>query len=200
MKQANVPVRRKTPYKVTTNSKHRQPVYANVLSRQFEVAKPDQAYVGDITYLRTQQGWLYLAVVMDLYSRRIVGWQMDSTMKASLVCDALTMAIWQRRPPAGLIVHSDRGVQYASRQYRQLLNQYDFVGSMSRKGNCWDNALAESFFGRLKTERVQWQRYQTRAQAKGDVLNYITMFYNPYRLHSSLGYKSPNQYEADTAA
>jgi transposase InsO family protein len=119
-------------------------------------------------------------------------------MKANVVCDALRMAMWQRRPPNGLIVHSDRGSQYASKNYRRLLKAHGFVGSMSRKGDCWDNAVVESFFGSLKQERVQWRNYQTRYEAQQDVLQYITMFYNSYRLHSYLGYKSPNQYEAET--
>jgi transposase InsO family protein len=169
------------------------------LNRQFDVAQPDQTYVGDITYLWTQEGWLYLAVVIDLYSRKVVGWSMGSRMKAQLVCDALTMAIWLRRPKAGLVVHSDRGSQYASKTYRQLLKAHGFTGSMSRKGDCWDNAVAESFFGSLKQERVQWRYYQTRHGAQQDVLHYISMFYNSYRLHSYLGYVSPNQYEAEAA-
>ena len=137
-------------YKVTTNSNHKQPVFDNVLGRNFKAGQPNQAYVGDITYLWTQEGWLYLAVVIDLFSRKVVGWSMSSRMKAQLVTDALQMAIWQRRPEAGLIVHSDRGSQYASNAYRRLLNKHDCVGSMSRKGNCWDNAVAESFFGSLE--------------------------------------------------
>ena len=196
MKEAGVQVKRRKKYKVTTNSNHGQPVFDNVLDRQFDVDQPDQVYVGDITYLWTQKGWLYLAVVIDLYSRKVVGWSMGSRMKAQLVCDALRMAIWQRRPGAGLVVHSDRGTQYASKDYRRLLKAHGFVGSMSRKGDCWDNAVAESFFGSLKQERVHWRHYQTRLEAQQDVLNYISMFYNSYRLHSYLDYVSPNQYEA----
>lgn len=196
MTEANVVVKQRKKYKTTTNSNHKQPVYENVLDRDFSMDHPDQAYVGDITYLWTQEGWLYLAVVIDLYSRKIVGWSMSSRMTAALVCDALAMAIWQRRPKAGLIVHSDRGSQYASDRYRQLLSRHGFIGSMSRKGNCWDNAVAESFFGSLKQERVQWRHYQTRYEAQQDVLNYITLFYNSNRLHSTLGYQSPNQFEA----
>jgi len=128
-------------------------------------------------------------------SRRVVGWSMSSRMKASLVCDALKMALWQRKSKRGLIVHSDRGSQYASHKYRKLLKQHGCVGSMSRKGNCWDNTVAESFFGSLKQEQVQWQDYQTRSEAQQDILNYISMFYNSYRLHSYLGYMSPNQFE-----
>lgn len=196
MKEAGVQVKHRKKYKVTTNSNHKQPVFDNVVDRQFDVDQPDQVYVGDITYLWTQEGWLYLAVVIDLFSRKVVGWSIGSRMKTQLVTDALRMAIWQRRPKAGLIVHSDRGSQYASKAYRQLLKAHGFVGSMSRKGDCWDNAVAESFFGSLKQERVQWRHYQTRYEAQQDVLNYITMFYNSYRLHSYLGYVSPNQYEA----
>jgi len=198
MKEAGVQVKHRKKYKVTTNSNHKQPVFDNVLDRQFDVAQPDQVYVGDITYLWTQEGWLYLAVVIDLYSRKVVGWSMGSRMKAQLVCDALMMAIWLRRPKAGLVVHSDRGTQYASKAYRRLLKAHGFIGSMSRKGDCWDNAVAESFFGSLKQERVQWRNYQTRFEAQQDVLQYISMFYNSYRLHSYLGYVCPNQYESDT--
>ena len=199
MKEADVSVRRRRKYKVTTNSDHQQPVFDNVLSRDFDAQKPDQAYVSDITYIWTQEGWLYLAVVIDLFSRKIVGWSMASRMNAQLVCDALTMALWQRKPKAGLIHHSDRGSQYASRQFRQLLAQYKVTGSMSRKGDCWDNAVVESFFGTLKQERVQWRHYQSRRAAQQDILQYITMFYNSQRMHSYLDYKSPNQYEADMA-
>lgn len=195
MKEASIYVRYRKKYKVTTNSNHKKPLFENVLNRQFKVDRPNQAYVSDITYLWTQEGWLYLAVVIDLFSRKVVGWSMSPRMKASLVCDAFRMAIWQRKPKPGLIVHSDRGSQYASHTYRQLLKLYGCVGSMSRKANCWDNAVAESFFGHLKQELVQWQCYQTRAEAQQDVLNYIAMIYNPYRLHSYLGYLSPNQFE-----
>ena len=195
MREAGVQARYRKKYKVTTDSNHKKPVFENVLNRQFVTNGPDQAYVGDITYIWTQEGWLYLAVVIDLFSRKVVGWSMSSRMKASLVCDALTMAIWQRRPKPGLIVHSDRGVQYASDIYRRLLKIHGYIGSMSRKGNCWDNAVAESFFGSLKQERVQWRHYQSRHGAQQDILNYITMFYNSYRLHSFLGYKNPNQFE-----
>jgi putative transposase len=198
MKEAGVQVKHRKKYKVTTNSNHKQPLFNNVLDRQFDVQKPDQVYVGDITYLWTQEGWLYLAVVIDLFSRKVVGWSIGSRMKAQLVCDALRMAVWQRRPGAGLVVHSDRGSQYASKDYRRLLKAHGFLGSMSRKGDCWDNAVAESFFGSLKQERVQWRNYQTRLEAQQDVMNYISMFYNSYRLHSYLGYVSPNQYEAET--
>jgi len=195
MKEANVWVRYKKKYKATTNSDHNKPVYGNELKQDFNVQAPNQAWVQDITYIWTSEGWLYLAVVIDLYSRKVVGWSMGSRMKAQLVCDALTMAIWQRKPKAGLIIHSDQGVQYASHQYRRILRLHKFVGSMSKKGCCWDNAVAESFFGSLKQERVHWRNYRTRYAAQQDVLNYITMWYNSQRMHSYLNYQSPNEFE-----
>ena len=196
MKEANVWVRYKKKYKATTNSEHNKPVYANELEQDFDVQQPNQAWVQDITYIWTSEGWLYLAIVIDLYSRKVVGWSMGSRMKAQLVGDALTMAMWQRKPKAGLIVHSDQGVQYASHQYRRILRLHGFVGSMSKKGCCWDNAVAESFFGSLKQERVHWRNYRTRYAAQQDVLNYITMWYNSHRLHSYLDDQSPNVFES----
>jgi len=197
MQKAGVQVKYRKKYKVTTDSNHKQPVFENKLNRQFDVARSDQVYVSDITYIWTQEGWLYLAVVIDLFSRKVVGWSMSTRMQVRLVCDALQMAVWQRQPQAGLIVHSDRGSQYASKQYRQLLKIHGFIGSMSRVGNCWDNSVAESFFGSLKQEQIHWRHYLTRYAAQQDVLQYISMFYNSHRLHSYLGYKSPNQYEAE---
>jgi putative transposase len=194
MKEAGVWVRYKKKYKATTNSDHKKPIYDNVLKQDFVTQKPNQAYVQDITYVWTSEGWLYLAVVIDLYSRKVVGWSMSAIMKASLVCDALTMAIWQRQPKAGLIVHSDQGVQYASKAYCRLIKTHGFVGSMSKKGCCWDNAVAESFFGSLKQERVHWRNYATRFSAQQDILNYMTMWYNSHRIHSYLDYKSPNNF------
>ena len=195
MKEANVWVRYKKKYKATTNSEHNKPIYDNELKQNFDVQHANQTWVQDITYIWTSEGWLYLAVVIDLYSRKVVGWSMGSRMKAQLVCDALTMAIWQRKPKAGLIIHSDQGVQYASHQYRRTLRLHSFVGSMSKKGCCWDNAVAESFFGSLKQERVHWRNYKTRYSAQQDVLNYITMWYNSHRMHSYLNYQSPNEFE-----
>ena len=197
MEEAGLQVKSRKRFKVTTDSNHAKPLFGNVLNRDFAPQGPNQAYVQDITYLWTQEGWLYLATVIDLYSRRVVGWSMGSRMTAQLVCDALKMAIWQRQPSAGLIVHSDRGSQYASNAYRRLLKAHGFIGSMSRKGNCWDNSVAESFFGSLKQERVQWRNYQTRYEAQQDVMHYITMWYNSRRLHSYLGYKSPNRFEIE---
>ena len=195
MWEAKVEVRHRKKFKVTTNSNHKQSVYDNLIQRQFDVPLPDQVYAADVTYVWTQEGWLYLAVVIDLCSRKVVGWSMSSRMKAQLVCDALKMAIWQRRPKAGLIHHSDRGSQYASKAFRKLLRANGIKGSMSRKGDCWDNAVVESFFGSLKQERVQWQNYQTRYEAQQDILKYISTWFNPYRLHSTLGYVSPDYYE-----
>jgi len=195
MREAEVQVRHRKKFKVTTNSNHKQPVYDNLLQRQFDVPQPDQVYAADVTYVWTQEGWLYLAVVIDLCLRKVVGWSMSSRMKSQLVCDALKMATWQRQPKAGLIHHSDRGSQYASKAFRKLLRINGFKGSMSRKGDCWDNAVVESFFGSLKQERVQWRNYQTRYEAQQDILQYISSWYNPYRLHSTLSYVSPNDYE-----
>lgn len=197
MKEAGVQVRHRRKFKVTTDSNHKLPLFDNLLQRQFDVDEPDTVYVSDVTYIWTQQGWLYLAVVIDLFSRKVVGWSMSSRMKATLVCDALKMAIWRRRPKPGLIHHSDRGSQYASKAFRKLLKQHKFRGSMSRKGDCWDNSVVESFFGTLKQERVHWRHYQTRYEAQQDVLQYIAMFYNSRRLHSYLGYKSPDQFEKE---
>lgn len=183
----------------TTDSNHNLPVYENVLDRQFEQAEANRAWVSDITYIRTLSGWLYLAVVLDLYSRKVVGWAMAPNMPAELVCTALQIAIAQRRPPPGLIVHSDRGSQYASHEYRDLLARQGFQGSMSRKGNCWDNAVMERFFLNLKMERVWRRQYANPTEAIRDVTDYIVNFYNSRRLHSSLGYLPPNGYEMKMA-
>ena len=172
MREAGVQVRHRNKYKVTTDSNHRHPVFDNLLSRQFDVSSPDQVYASDVTYIWTQEGWLYLAVVIDLCSRKVVGWSMSTRMKAQLVCDALRMAIWRRQPKVGLIHHSDRGSQYARKSFRRLLKAHGFIGSMSPKGDCWDNAIVESFFGSLKEERVQWRNYQTRNEAQQDVLKW----------------------------
>jgi len=196
MREAGVWVRYRRRYRATTNSNHRQPVFENCLERDFAADAPNHVYAGDISYVWTQQGWLYLAVVIDLYSRKVVGWSMGRRLTSTLVCDALQMALWRRRPPKGqLIHHSDRGVQYASRAFRKLLKVHGIEGSMSRKGDCWDNAVVESFFGSLKSERIHWRSYQTREEARADIVEYITMFYNSRRLHSYLGYQSPDEFE-----
>lgn len=179
----------------TTDSRHNLPIAENILNRQFNPAQPDVAYVSDITYIRTQSGWLYLAIVLDLFSRKIVGWAMAPSMPAELVCTALSMAISQRQPKRGLIVHSDRGSQYASAQYQALLTKHGFVCSMSRRANCWDNAVAERFFLNLKMERVWQCEYANHAEAKRDITDYIVQFYNRTRLHSVLGNLSPSAFE-----
>ena len=183
----------------TTDSKHDLPIAANILDRQFNPAAPNVAYVSDITYIRTGAGWLYLAIVLDLFARKVVGWAMAPNMPAELVCDALNMAIQQRQPPPGLIVHSDRGSQYASELYQNLLNEHGFVCSMSRKGNCWDNAVAERFFLNLKMERVWQRQYANHAEAKTDITAYIVGFYNCERLNSALGNLPPTVYERKMA-
>ena len=183
----------------TTNSRHALSIDDNVLNRQFEPVAPNAAWVSDITYVRTRSSWLYLAAVMDLFSRKIVGWAMAPTMPAELVCSALKMAIAHRQPPTGLIVHSDRGCQYSSDAHRALLAQYGLRGSMSRQANCWDNAVMERFFLNLKMERV-WQRdYANHSEAVSDITDYIVGFYNSLRLHSTLGYLPPNAYELKMA-
>ena len=183
----------------TTDSRHAMPVSANVLARQFDRPLPNQAWVCDITYLRTRSGWLYLAAVLDLHSRKIVGWAMAPQMPAALVCAALQMAIVQRNPAAGLLVHSDRGTQYASAEHQALLTKYGLLGSMSRKGNCWDNAVMERFFLNLKMERVWQKDYANHAEAMTDVADYIVGFYNCERLHSTRGNLSPNAFERESA-
>ena len=183
----------------TTDSKHAMPVSPNVLARQFDKPLPNQAWVCDITYIRTRSGWLYLAAVLDLHSRKIVGWAMAPGMPAALVCAALQMAIVQRNPAAGLVLHSDRGTQYASAEHQGLLTKYGLIGSMSRKGNCWDNAVMERFFLSLKMERVWQKDYANHAEAMTDVADYIVGFYNCERLHSKLGNLSPNAFERESA-
>jgi len=183
-------------YKVTTDSRHSFPIAANLLNRKFDVAEPNACWTTDITYIWTFEGWLYLAVVLDLFSRQIVGWAMNKRMKKQLTLDALAMAYWRRRPPSGLLHHSDRGSQYACHDYRERLKQYSMVASMSRKGNCWDNAPTERFFRSLKSERLSDYRFVTRQSAQMQVLDYIS-YYNSIRLHSTLEYKTPFEYEKE---
>ena len=197
MKALNLKVKQKRKYQVTTDSKHRLPVAENVLNRQFSPQGPNQAWGADITYLWTQQGWIYLAVVIDLNSRRVVGWAMDRRMTTSLVIRALMMAVNIRQPLPGLIHHSDRGSQYASHAYQALLKQRGLIGSMSRKGNCWDNAPVERFFSSLKREWTGDRLYKTRQAAIADVREYVAIYYNSMRLHSTLGCKTPMEYEKD---
>jgi len=170
-------------------------VAPNRLKRQFTVDGPDKAWVTDITYIRTWQGWLFLAVVMDLHARRIVGWSMKPTLARELVLDAIVMAVWRRRPGKGLIIHSDQGSQYSSDDFQRFCRVHHLEPSMSRRGNCWDNAVAESFFGSLKKERIRKRIYRTRDEAKADLFDYIEMFYNRTRRHSHLGGVSPEAFE-----
>lgn len=195
MRRCGLRARWRRKFTHTTDSRHDWPVAENLLQRQFKPAAANQSWAGDITYIRTASGWLYLAVVIELYSRKVIGWACASHMQSSLVCDALRMAIASRQPQAGTLVHSDRGSQYASQAHRDLLAQHGLRLSMSRKGNCWDNAVTERFFLNLKMERVWQRQYANHAEAQADVADYIVNFYNPIRLHSSLGYRSPMQFE-----
>jgi putative transposase len=182
-------------FRITTDSNHSLPVAANVLDRRFDIQRPNEVWLGDITYIPTREGWLYLAAIEDLYSRMVVGWSMADTMTSRLVVDAMEMAVTRRLPGVGLLAHSDRGSQYASDHYQRLLGQHGIACSMSGVGQCWDNAPMESFFASLKKELVHHEDYQTRAQAKASIVEYIEVFYNNQRLHSSLGYLSPAAYE-----
>jgi putative transposase len=196
MKQAQVAVKRRKRWTTTTQSRHAHPIAPNHLARQFTVAVPNQVWAGDITYLWTQAGWVYLAVVVDLFSRKVVGWALEATLASGLVEEALKMAIGRRQPAPGLLHHSDRGSQYAGHDYQALLQTHEFQCSMSRKGNCWDNAVVERFFGTLKREWTHAQSFRTHQEAKAAVIEYIEMFYNSHRRHSTLGYLSPNEFEA----
>lgn len=178
-----------------TDSRHGEPVAPNLLERRFTVAAANQVWVGDLTYLPTRQGWVYLAVFIDLYSRRVVGWAVSTSLSQELVLQALQQALTRRRPPRGLIVHTDRGVQYAAQAFRSLLQRHGLVQSMSRKGNCWDNAVAESFFHLLKTELVYHARWEDHLDSYHDLFDYLEIFYNRERLHSTLGYLTPAQFE-----
>ena len=195
LKKMGLSCKTKRKFKATTDSRHHLPVAPNVLNRQFDVDRPDQCYVGDITYIATQEGWLYLAIVIDLFSRKVVGWSMAKHMRASLVNDALLMALWSRKPEKGLIWHTNRGSQYASESHRALLKEHGIIQSMSRKGDCWDNAVSESFFHSLKTELIHHCQFKTRQQARQAIFDYIEVFYNRQRLHSANDYLSPVAYE-----
>lgn len=195
MKDLNLKVNIKRRYKNTTDSNHNLPIAPNILNRDFYAFNPNEKYVGDITYVPTGEGWLYLSTVIDLYSRKVVGWSMDDTMKVSLVNDALNMAIKHRNPKKGLLWHTDRGSQYASYSHKDLLEKYGIIQSMSRKGNCWDNAVAESFFKSLKNELIYQKYFYTKKQAKQDIFEYIEFYYNRTRSHSYLGNLSPVRFE-----
>jgi len=196
MRQNELRAKTKKKFIATTNSNHSRPVAENLLNRQFDLPqKPNEVWVSDITYLWTDQGWVYLAAVVDLFTRKVVGWSLDSSMTTDLVEDALLNAIRLGRPANGLMIHSDRGSQYASARYQQLLKDHGMICSMSRKGNCWDNAPMESFFATLKKELTHHERYKTRQEVRISLFEYIETFYNRIRKHSALGYKSPVQFE-----
>lgn len=200
MQENGIRAKHKRRFKVTTDSKHNLPVAPNLLERNFTPTAPNQVWTSDITYLWTDEGWLYLAITMDLFNREVVGWSLKPRMTADIVTDALTMAWFRRKPAAGLIHHSDRGSQYASEAFQAKLKAYGMTCSMSRKGNCWDNAPTESWFGSFKNERVYGERFAKRAAMKAMAFEYIEVFYNRKRRHSTLGYKSPEQFMQDWLA
>jgi transposase InsO family protein len=195
MKQENIQSKVAKQFVITTESKHSLPAAPDRLNRQFQTDLPDQAWVSDTTFIPTRQGWLFLAVILDLYSRQVIGWAMGNHNNSQLVSDALTMAIWRRGRARDVIVHSDRGATYASSDYQKLLNRHQLLCSMSRKGECLDNAVAESFFSSLKTELVDHEDYRTREEARQSLFEYIEIFYNRRRRHSYLGYISPVEFE-----
>ena len=199
MKQHGIRARGKRRFHVmTTDSRHDLPIAPNLLNRNFTPAAPNQAWAGDITYIATDEGWLFLAVVIDLFSRRVVGWSMQPDMRRNLVIDALEMAWFHRRPDRSskLIFHSDRGSQYASEDFRKVLKEYAITQSMSGKGNCWDNACSETLFGSLKVERLHGQRFETIREAKDETIAWL-LWYNQTRMHSTLGYASPAAFETE---
>jgi putative transposase len=199
MREEGIEGQRKRRFRTTTDSRHSHPVAANHLNRDFSASAPNEVWVSDITYIWTREGWMFLAAIMDLFSRRVVGWSMDSHIDQTLVLEALGMALRTRQPKPGLLHHSDRGVQYAGADYQEQLRKFGIVCSMSRKGDCWDNAVAESFFSTLKSELVHRVDYVSRSQAKASVFEYIETFYNPRRRHSALGYLSPVEHERAAA-
>ena len=200
MRQHGIVSKHKRKFRVTTNSAHSYPVAENLLQRQFDVSRPGQCWVSDITYIPTREGWLYLAATLDLFHRKVVGWAMDRWITRQLVIDAINMAIKSGDQKPGLIHHSDRGVQYASHEFQALLKTHSIQCSMSRKGDCWDNAVAESFFHTLKVELIHGKTYNTRQKAKMAIFEYIEVFYNRQRRHSYLGYQSPVDFEKKNVA
>jgi transposase InsO family protein len=195
MREAGIVAVHRRKFRLTTNSKHDYPVWPNLLNRNFVVDRPNAIWVSDITYIWTLEGWLYLAVVLELFCRGVVGLAMDKTIADTLVLQAMHQAIMRRSPGKGLILHSDRGSQYAGNDFKALLAQNEFIGSMSKKGDCWDNAVAESFIHTLKVECVHRNKFRTRNEAKIKIFEYVEMYYNRKRAHSTLGYLSPFEYE-----
>ena len=200
MRENGIRAKQARRFKATTDSDHNDPVAPNLLDREFQVDVPDRVWVADLTYIWTREGWLYLAVILDLFSRRVVGWSMSKRITSQLTLEALSVALWSRKPSPGLLHHSDRGSQYTCGDYRDVLDEHGVLCSMSRKGDCWDNAVAESFFKTLKVERVNDRDYWTREEAQMDIIDYIERFYNRKRRHSYLGYVSPVEYELLKAA
>ena len=200
MRENGIRAKQARRFKATTDSDHNDPVAPNLLDREFHVDVPDRVWVADLTYIWTREGWLYLAVILDLFSRRVVGWSMSKRITSQLTLEALSVALWSRKPSPGLLHHSDRGSQYTCGDYRDVLDEHGVLCSMSRKGDCWDNAVAESFFKTLKVERVNDRDYWTREEAQTDIIDYIERFYNRKRRHSYLGYVSPVEYELLKAA
>ncbi|MBU0675539.1 MAG: IS3 family transposase [Proteobacteria bacterium] len=194
MNIAKVEAKQKKRFKATTDSNHKMKVSPNLLNREFSVQAPNKAWVSDITYISTSEGWLYLAVVIDLFNREVVGWALDQRINRHLVINAVRMAVWRQKPDKGLMFHSDRGSQYCSRDFTKYIKGHGMLSSMSRKGDCWDNAVAESYFSSLKKERVYSEIYRTRREAKSDIVDYIEMFYNSFRRHSHLGNVNPREF------
>lgn len=198
-REAGLQTKRRKRFVVTTRSSYTSPVVPNLLNREFNVKEPNRAWVGDVTFIATREGWLYLAVILDLYSRKVIGWSMSERNNVELVTNALQMAIDGRKPEKGLIHHSDRGNLYTAHSYRNLQAEHGMISSMSRKGDCFDNAVAESFFASLKNEWTFYKHYSTRREARTDIFKYIEVFYNRKRLHQTLGYQTPVQKELNAA-
>ncbi len=199
MRQDGIRAKTVKKWRATTDARHQFPVAANTLRRQFMINQPNRVWAGDLSYVWTAEGWLYLAVGLDLYSRAVIGWAMGARLTVELAQQALMMALQRRNPTTGLLHHSDRGSQYAATRYQQVLATHGIVVSMSRRGNCWDNACVESFVGTLKRELIYHRRYRTREEATQDIFEYIEVFYNRLRRHSTLGYRSPAEFEARRA-
>lgn len=200
MKKHGIRAKTKRKFRVTTDSKHNLPVAPNLLKRNFSPDRPNQVWASDLTYVWTKEGWLFLAVIVDLFSRQVVGWSLDKTMTKELICSALSQAYFRRKPGTGLLFHSDRGSQYCSKEFRKQLKQYRMLQSQSRRANCWDNACVESFFHTLKTEMIYHEDFETREQARRAIFEWVEVFYNRERIHSTLGYVTPVAFEESACA